>query len=149
MKLFGRLLGCLIIFSSILAPRVLAIGDTEICGKLTDPAAISACDICTNSDTGVWTGLGCLYARDPGSLIRQISNWGVGLGGGIAFLLIVYAAFQIITASGDPKRVKAGQELLTSAIAGLFLIIFSMVLLNFIGVDVLQLKGFVNNPTLK
>ena len=47
-----------------------------------------------------------------------------------------------MTATGDPKRIQAGQELLTSAIGGLILLIFSVFILKFIGVDVLGLCKF-------
>lgn len=47
-----------------------------------------------------------------------------------------------MTASGDPERLKAGQELLTSAIAGLILLIFSIFILKFIGIDILGLGSF-------
>jgi len=65
----------------------------------------------------------------------------VGIGGGIAFLLIVYSGIQMVMASGDPKRIKASQELLTAALSGLALIALSVVLLNLIGVTVLSLQG--------
>ncbi len=91
---------------------------------------------------GANTAIGCLMAGDPKTFISQILSWGVGLGSGIAFLMIIFSSFQIVTASGDPKRVKAGQELLTSAISGLVLIVLSIVLLNFIGVSVLGLQNF-------
>ncbi len=68
-------------------------------------------------------------------------RWGIGIGGGIAFLLIVYAGFMILSSSGNPDRLKAGQELLTSAIEGLILLIFSIFVLKVIGVDILKLPG--------
>ena len=57
-------------------------------------------------------------------------------------MLMLYAGFMIMTAQGSPERMKAGQELLTSAIAGLILLIFSVFILNFIGVDILGLGNF-------
>jgi hypothetical protein len=66
----------------------------------------------------------------------------VGIGSGIAFLLIVYAGFLIMTAAGNPERLKAGQELMTSAISGLILLVFSIFVLKFIGVDILGLCKF-------
>ena len=99
-------------------------------------------------DGSVNTAVGCLHAESPGILIIQLLGWGVIVGGGIAFLLIIFAAFQITTAAGDPKKVKAGQELITAAVSGLILIIFSIVLLNFIGFNLLQLPGFVGNPNI-
>ena len=87
-------------------------------------------------------------AQDPKQFISQLLGWGVGIGGGIAFLMIVLAGFQMATASGDPKKVQAARELLMSALAGLIIIALSLVLLNFIGVKILNLPGFVGNPNL-
>lgn len=97
----------------------------------------------------VSTGLGCLFAGNPAVAIGSILWWGIYLGGGIAFLMIVYAGFQMATAAGDPKRVKASQELLMAALGGLILIVISIALLNFLGVTVLGLNRFgfnVLNP---
>lgn len=101
--------------------------------------------LCGTDDLGVRTAIGCLMAGDPKQLISQLLGWGVGVGGGIAFLMIIFAGFQMATASGDPKRVKAAQELLTSALAGLILIVFSIFLLNFIGIKILNL-GTIGGP---
>ena len=56
--------------------------------------------------------------------------------------MIISASFMIITSSGNPDRLKAGQELLTSAIMGLIMIIFSVFVLRVIGVDILKIPGF-------
>ncbi len=72
----------------------------------------------------------------------NILRWAVGIGGGIAFLLMLYAGFMIMTAAGNPERLKAGQELLTSAISGLILLIFSVFILKFLGIDILGLNVF-------
>jgi hypothetical protein len=45
----------------------------------------------------------------------------------------------IMSSSGNPERLKAGQELLTSAISGLILLVLSVFILKFIGVDILGL----------
>lgn len=105
------------------------------------PAAGTFTGFCPGGTTGIQTALGCLDIRGK-ETISQILGWGVIVGGGIAFLLIVYAGFQMATAAGDPKRVKASQELLTAALGGLVLIVLSVVLLNFIGVRVLGLDLF-------
>lgn len=70
----------------------------------------------------------------------------MGIGGGIAFLLILYSGFMIMSATGNPERLKAGQELLTSAISGLILLIFSVFILKFIGIDILGLCKFGFGP---
>lgn len=100
------------------------------------------CGTGANLNKGVNTAIGCLMAGDPKQFISQLLGWGAGVGGGIAFLMIIFAGFQIATAAGDPKRVQAAKELLTSAISGLILIVLSVLLLNFIGVKILHLPGF-------
>ncbi len=83
------------------------------------------------------TAIGCIPIGDTNEFIEFILRWAIGIGGGIAFLLIVFAGFQIMTSAGNPERLKAGQELLTSAIAGLILLIFSVFILRIIGVNIL------------
>jgi hypothetical protein len=88
------------------------------------------------------TAIGCIPYGDQNSLIGFFLKWGLGIGGGIAFLLIVVAGFQITTSRGDPNRLKAGQELMTSAIAGLLLLIFSLIILNIIGGSIFNISFF-------
>jgi hypothetical protein len=93
--------------------------------------------------TGINTAIGCIdVLSGPNAFLGSLLKWGVGIGGGIAFLLMVYAGFLVMTAAGDPERLKAGQELLTSAISGLIMLIFSIFILRFIGVDILGLGKF-------
>jgi len=105
--------------------------------SLVGPSADIWCD---SSKTQIKTALGCLNVTGK-ETVNQILRWAVGIGGGIAFLLIVYSGIQMVMASGDPKRIKASQELLTAALSGLALIALSVVLLNLIGVTVLSLQG--------
>jgi hypothetical protein len=103
----------------------------------------------TCGSSGINTAIGCLEGlvsdnenAGPETFLGTLLQWAVGVGGGIAFILIVYSGFMIMTAAGNPERLKAGQELLTSAITGLVLMIFSVFVLNFIGVDILGLGAF-------
>ena len=97
----------------------------------------------TTDNTGeLYTAIGCIPFNTGNNFIRFILRWGIGIAGGIAFILIIVAAFQIITSQGDPKRLQAGRELLTSAIAGLVLLIFSVLILRLIGVNLLGIPGF-------
>lgn len=89
------------------------------------------------SGCGIDTAIGCIPVSDTNSFMGWILGWAIGVGGGIAFLLIVYASFMVMTSQGVPDRLKAGQELLTSAISGLIMLIFSVFILNFIGIDIL------------
>ncbi len=80
--------------------------------------------------------------EDLAEKINNILPIAMGLGGVIAFLLIVFGGFQIILSAGNPDRVKAGKEMITSAIAGLLLIIFSVFILRLLGHDILEIPGF-------
>ena len=135
-----------------------------LCGDLT-PQGENACNLtgqsCVPLGTGtktnppsansplkgdcIDTAIGCIPLEGSG-LVGFILGWAIGIGGGIAFLLMIYAGFLMMTSQGDPKRLQAGQELLTSAIMGLILLIFSVFVLKFIGVDILNIPGFSTEP---
>lgn len=66
----------------------------------------------------------------------------MGLAGGIALILMVYGGIMVITSGGNPQKLQAGKELITSAVMGLILILFGTYLLKLIGVDILQIPGF-------
>ncbi len=88
------------------------------------------------------SAIGCIPISDSDSLVGWILGWSLGVGGGIAFILIVYASIIIMTSQGIPDRLKSGQELLTSAISGLIMLIFSIIILKFIGIDILNLDRY-------
>lgn len=91
---------------------------------------------------GLKTALGCIPIYNLTEFVKWFLGWAIGIAGGIAFLLILSSGFQIMTSSGNPDKLKGGQEQLTAAISGLLFIIFSVFLLRLIGVDILQLPGF-------
>ena len=91
--------------------------------------------------SGIMTAIGCI-PTEPQRLIQGLLRIGTFAGGGIAFLLMLLAAIQMITAEGNPNVIKTSQEKFYSAIIGLLFIIFSVLLLQVTGVDLLGLKGF-------
>ena len=95
---------------------------------------------CTNN--AINTAIGCIQADDAGGFAQYLLRIGIGMGGGIAFLLIIFGGFQILTSAGNPERLNEGKELVSSAIAGLLMVIFSIFLLKIIGVDILGIPGF-------
>lgn len=97
---------------------------------------------CPSGGQGIDTALGCIPTENLTEFVKWALRWAIGIGGGIAFLLILWSGFQIMTSSGNPDKLKAGQEQLTAAISGLLFLIFSVFLLRLIGVDILQLPGF-------
>lgn len=94
------------------------------------------------SATEIDTAIGCIPTDFTG-LFNSFFTLGIGIAGGIAFLLILFGGFQILTSAGNPERLAAGKELVTSAITGLLMIIFSVFLLRVIGVDILGIPGFL------
>lgn len=129
-------------------------GTTPVCNTAIQycnltPDNPSSC-YCTATPPGVWCGgnngiltaLGCLNISSPNAFISQLLPWAVGLAGLIALVSIVYAGFLITSAGGDPKKIAAGKEIIFTAITGLIVIALSVVLLNFVGVQILNLGLF-------
>lgn len=87
------------------------------------------------------TAIGCIPISDPQAFAEFILGWGIGIAGGIAFILIVYSGFMIMISQGNPQRLQAGKELLTAAVMGLSLLVFGAFILRLIGVDILGIPG--------
>lgn len=107
------------------------------------PLNYNGCD-----QNSINTFLGCINISDQNELITKILRFGIGIGGGIALLIILYGSFIVMTSQGDPKRLAAGQETITSAVMGLVLLIFSIFILKIIGVDILEIPGFSTGSTV-
>jgi hypothetical protein len=107
-------------------------------------------DCVENKDKpGIWTAVGCL-PTNPASLLKNyIFIFGVGIAGGIAFLYFIYGCFVILTSGGNPEKMEQAKQIITSAISGLILIIFSVLLLKIIGVDVLGIPSFTETCSQK
>jgi hypothetical protein len=119
---------------------------TDISGDLAKNCTYAGadsgtCETCAQGG-GVWTAVGCIQTSSPQSLFAAVFRVGTGIAGGIAFLLILFGGFQILTSAGNPEQLNGGQELVSSAVAGLLLIIFSIFLLKLIGYDILRIPGF-------
>lgn len=102
-------------------------------------ASVISGELCGSE--GINTAIGCIPVGDPNAFTSFLLGWGLGIGGGIAFVLMIYAGFLIITSSGMPQRLQAGKELLTSAITGLILMVFAVFLLRVLGVNILGIPG--------
>ena len=92
---------------------------------------------CATIDTAIGS-----VQTDPVKLVQQLFGILLSLAGGIALLLIIYSGYQIMTSEGNPEKLQAARETLTSAIIGLVFLIFSLVILQIIGVDILRIPGF-------
>lgn len=94
-----------------------------------------------NDPIGIWTAIGCI-PTNPTSLITGIIKLAMGMAGGIAFLIMLFGAFTIITAGGNPEKMAGGQQTITAAVMGLFTILFAAVILNIVGIQIIQIPGF-------
>ncbi|MBD3279500.1 MAG: hypothetical protein GF390_02185 [Candidatus Pacebacteria bacterium] len=117
----------------------------NLCQQIADPDLQQKCEECAlNEDgaaAGIWTAVGCIPTKVE-SIIAVVVRIGLLVAGGVALLLILTSAFQLSVSQGDPKRVQEAKDIITSAIIGLIFIIFSITILQFIGVTVLHIPGF-------
>lgn len=75
----------------------------------------------------------------PNEFVKQLFGVLLGISGGVALLLILYSGYRIMASRGDPEKLQGAKETLTSAIVGLLFIIFSLVILEIVGVDILRI----------
>lgn len=94
----------------------------------------------------VQTGFGIAFSTTPEGFIKSLFSLILGLAGGVALILIIYAGYKLMRSQGDPEAVKAAKELITSAVIGLLFIIFSLVILQTLSVNILKIPGFSNTP---
>ena len=91
----------------------------------------------------VETAIGAINTNATG-FIKSIFSLILGLSGGIALLLIISSGYRLMAARGNPEALTEARDQLISAIIGLLFIIFSLVILQIIGVDILKIPGFGN-----
>lgn len=101
---------------------------------------VDTCRTCMFSG-GVWTAVGCI-PTDPTRMIQVLMKIGLLIGGGVALLIILAGSFILSISQGDPKKTSEAKEMIASALIGLVFIIFSVSILQFIGLDLLQIPGF-------
>ncbi|OGY24679.1 MAG: hypothetical protein A2Y57_00345 [Candidatus Woykebacteria bacterium RBG_13_40_7b] len=84
------------------------------------------------------TALGC-FETDPKLLASQILKWAIGVGGAVAFILMIFGSYKLIFSAGDPEALQEGRSVITSAIIGLLVIVLSVFILRVVGIDILGL----------
>lgn len=112
-------------------------------GKYFEPSTCDKCvfeqgGVCLEKVEGLDTAIGCI-PTDPSEFIYVFRSILIGIGAGIAFLLMIVGAFFVLSSQGVPERLQRGKEIFTGAIIGLLLIIFSVFILDLIGIDILGL----------
>jgi len=82
------------------------------------------------------TALGNI-STDIASFSTQFLSIAIGIAGGIALVLMVIGSIRVLMSSGDPKGIGAGRDMIIAAVAGLLFLIFSVLILKFIGLNIL------------
>jgi len=119
-----------------ITPNTTAVPPTPV------PTSTGGGAVYCNNNKGVTTSIGCIPISDINSFAAWMLSKLIYVATGIAFILMVYGAFQITTAGGDAKKVQAGSELISSTIAGILFIILSLLILKIVGIDILKIPGF-------
>ncbi len=78
-----------------------------------------------------------ILSTDPTSFTGSLINIAIGIAGGIALIIMVRGAIKILMASGDPQKIQDGRDLMVAAVAGLLFLIFSVLIIRFLGQDLL------------
>lgn len=91
-------------------------------------------------EKSISTALGCIPYESSG-FVKSLLNILIGLGGGVALLIILYGVFIVTTSAGIPDKLNSGKEIISSAVAGLVFIILAIFLMNLIGIRILALPG--------
>lgn len=118
---------------------------TDVCA--TDPTKCSSAggDPCASptpsNNPGFKTAIGCIHTS-PAELVKDFMTFIIGISGGLAFLMMLLGAFQMLTSAGNPETLATGKDRFTNAIIGLLFVIFAVLLLQIIGFDILKLPGF-------
>jgi hypothetical protein len=114
----------------------------HLCNQIPEAPRREKCMTCQSRGSGaIWTAVGCIPANAT-AIVQSIVKVGLGIAGGVALLMILAAGFMFSTSQGDPKRTGEARELITSAVIGLLFIIFSITILQFIGVTIFRIPGF-------
>lgn len=123
-----------------------AVAAYDFCRQVPDGPQRQACVACVGGSEHVqpggriYTALGCIQTSEDG-LVADLVKLLLGVGGGVALLTILAAAFTFTTSQGDTGKVKEAKELMTAAVSGLLFTIFSVIILNFLGVTILKIPG--------
>jgi ribosomal protein S14 len=89
------------------------------------------------SDNGYYSAIGCVRFSLTDFITRWVFGFGVSLAGLFALGCIIVAALRIQLSQGQSETVQQSREMMTSCILGLLLIIFSVFLLNVVGITIL------------
>ena len=91
---------------------------------------------------GIETAIGCVPTENIQGFFQFMLKWVMGAAGGVLVFMIIITGYNVITSEGDPNKLKEVKENIVSIISGLLFVFFSMVILRYIGVELLGFPGF-------
>ena len=74
---------------------------------------------------------------DAVPLAQKIVQLGLGLAGGIALIIMVIGSVRVLTSSGDQQKLNGGRDMIIAAVSGLLFMIFAVMILRFIGFNII------------
>lgn len=137
------------------------LSDRDITNICTEDAngnnnVLKECTACFNKVnakgllTSQWTALGCIDPGEQGSgLVGTIMQ--IFYGVGFTFIIIKFILAGIQLQSGDAEAIKEAKETFISGFSALFVAGFGLILLRYIGFDILGIGNILGNffPTVR
>ena len=131
-----KLLPIISLLTLLLANPLAVLGQS-----VTPSTAPSSSYVGNGTPTCISSSFGCI-PTNPVELVGLILQIGIGIAGGIAFLMMVFGAIKLISSAGNPESVSQGKEFIKYALIGVIIVVFSVFLLTLIGVKILKIPGF-------
>jgi hypothetical protein len=79
-------------------------------------------------------------------LVKYTYEWGILIGGLIAFFSLILSGFQYLTSIGDPQKIKDARNRIMGALGGLILLLGSWLILDTINPDLTKFKNIIFDP---
>lgn len=90
----------------------------------------------------LFNDLGCVNAAEPNNIINTVLRCALALMSLLVVLRIMQGALYMQSVDGfDPERIKEGRDIIVSALIAILVLILSAVILNFLGINILNLSG--------
>jgi hypothetical protein len=91
---------------------------------------------------GYPSALGCMpMDKVERFLAEGVLGIGITFAGAFSVLCIIFGAIQFQLSGGESAKVQKAQKLITQCVVGLLIIIFSIFLLRFVGINLLRIYG--------
>lgn len=85
----------------------------------------------------IQSAIGCIPVDQINNFLRFMTQWSVGIAGGISLLMFLLGGFIVLTSSGNPDKLLGGKSLITSGIGGVVLLIFAIFLFRTIMTNII------------